>query len=443
MNVSKKHLVRYYFFCFAIIAVCVLIMVCSVFFLEPLLIFLLGVVLSILFGLSVLTFARKNFFGILARERHAQKFRDTIYHPPFRPTAEYRLNAEWYAGNYGKLVTLASAGYRASKSLQEKCICLAFLARAYFEAHDVEKLREITDLFFRLRETNPDQKKLFARFKAFEFYRAFVDEDYAQCMELTKEQMKRFKTKRMEDKLNLLTYRSNEAVCSYWLGDYQKAKEQFEYFIQNTPNLNNFHELAAKYLSAIENNDPTMPDTIIEEESTEADDLRLLSLQKKTRIATVIVFVFIVAGLFVTYEIGYFIGHLNELDGNSTIMNEFDDELNSAISKNYANGKLVVSFRATNENRHSEPFCLVDHDGQWDLATMVSYDGGASHDLIIFVKDVQLSSDYSVISDISKYQTDLCVSDTPLSESDYMDVLEFSYNNVNYWIGIKNMVRFS
>ena len=126
-------------------------------------------------------------------------------------------------------------------------------------------------------------------------------------MELTKEQMKRFKTKRMEDKLNLLTYRSNEAVCSFWLGDHQEAKEQFEYFIQNTPNLNNFYKLATKYLSAIENNDPTLPDTIIEEESTESDDLRLLSLQKKTRIVTIVICVIIVMILFVAYEIGYII----------------------------------------------------------------------------------------------------------------------------------------
>ena len=83
--------------------------------------------------LFVTYFANQNFIPILAQEFNAQKFYSTVYQTPFRPSAFYRLNAEWYIGNYKKLIDLSSAGFKHSKRIRLKCAYLASLARAYFE----------------------------------------------------------------------------------------------------------------------------------------------------------------------------------------------------------------------------------------------------------------------------------------------------------------------
>lgn len=442
MKVSKKYLKRYCIFCFVLFFLFLLLLISSLYFQKPLFTFLIGVLLYYPLVLYVKWFSYKNFFQILSREHNSQEFYDAIHQRPLNPSLIYRLHAEWYVGNYEELILLSQAGYTTAKSLQKKCTCLVFLARAYFELHNKDKLKQITDTFYELKKMNPMKEKLFSNYKIFFFYQSFINENYSSCMDYIDEQLMHLNIRKQEDNLRWLTQQINRAICYYWQGDKQKAKELFEYFKQNTPNLKNFTDLAMKYLSAIEcNNSSALNTEMYDDVNTYDVECQIFALKKQLKKKKSIFFVLLIAflGLLMSFEI---IDYIHEGDSQSKYLNEvieYENDLNNAIDRNYDNGKFIKYFDVRNGEQHIDTFCLIEVGGKLDLASIVTYDGGKTLELLMLVKDIRIPYDYCLKSAISDHQITISISDKYLSDSNYIEVIEFSSGNTSYWLGVRSI----
>lgn len=285
---AKNPFKRYWIQCSILFTAYLAMIMYLLFFHRTTYSFILCILLLLPIKMLVNLFANKNFIGILTNELDAQKFYDTIHHKYMRPPLLYRLNAEWYMGNYEELMILAKAELRVTKRLPVKCVCLVYLARAYFELRDVENLDKIVQEFFKLQKENPQKQKLFSRYPVFYDYMAYLSKDFEQCLSLVEDRMKAVNTGRFGGNLLLFTQRSNCAIAYYELGDLQKAKEIFENIHQTAPKLRNFNHLSTKYLTAIENGDDTALSPVIYRVNTAEYEQKILFVKKKRKVFALI-----------------------------------------------------------------------------------------------------------------------------------------------------------
>lgn len=412
-----------------------------IFFYPSLLSYVFCLLLLLSYKFIVTYIANRNFITILAHEFNAQKFYSAIYQKPFRPSASYRINAEWYIGNYKKLIDLSSAGFKHSQSLHQKCFYLVYLARAYFDLRDFENLSETVTAFYQLKQDERKMQKLLSRYPAFQYYKAYLDKDFEQCVSLSQKRMEKIRQTRLVGKLQWLNNQSNLGVAYYELGNIEKAKEIFQWFIETTPNLNNFYDLSTNYLESIEKNCSPNSSHLTSDEETAKTVYEFLSYTRKNRIISIICFVlviFAIGGPIASYFWRYAEKSQEQHEQTSAIA-EFEKELNSAISKNYENATFVKYFYVENGEQFIDAFCLINNGDCLDLASIVTYDGGESLDLILLVEDLQISHDYSVKSVVSDYRITFCVSDKPIAGSDYKKTVKFSLNNERHWFGIKDI----
>ncbi len=118
---------------------------------------------------------------------------------------------------------------------------------------------------------------------------------------------------------------------------------------------------------------------------------------------------------------------------------KYENDLNYALLKYYDKARLIKFFNVEDGTQHIDTFCLIDVGDRLDLASIVTYDGGESLDLILLVADIQIPYDYSVKSVVSNHQIAFYISDQQLNNSAYKNIVEYSHNNLNYWIGIKHI----
>ena len=123
---------------------------------------------------------------------------------------------------------------------------------------------------------------------------------------------------------------------------------------------------------------------------------------------------------------------------NPTLV-EYERDLSHALLKHYDRAEVVKYFDVKNGKEHIDTFCVISADGRFDLASIVTYDGGETLDLIPLIKDIQIPNDYSVKSAVSNHTITFFVSNAPINGYDYKDIVEYSYNSLNYWIGIKSI----
>lgn len=442
MNYSKKHLNRYYTFCIVLFSIYLFILFFSLFLHSSLLTIFIGTLLYFPLAFAIRWFSFKNFFDILCNEKDSREFYNTIHRHPLRPSLIYRLHAEWYTGNYKKLIALSQAGYRTSDSIRVKVTCLVFLSRAYFELHNIDKLKEVTDAFFELKETYSNKKKLFFNYNTFQFYNSFINGNYAECIELVDVQLNYLDMQKNTDELQFLTQKSNRAICLYWQGEKQEAKELFEDFKLNYPALENFNGLADRYLLAIESDNSSVLDVltpdITDEEDFEKQFLTLKNKKKKKQIILSILF-FIVLSVLISLQIMDYTDKIKSQSNYENDIIEYENDLKIAVKRKYGNANCIKYFDLTDKTQYIDTFCLIEVNGRLDLVSIVTFDNGDTLDLILLLEGIQISNHYSVKSAVSNHQIDFSISNTQISTSNSNEPIEFSLNNKNYWIVIENI----
>ncbi len=125
----------------------------------------------------------------------------------------------------------------------------------------------------------------------------------------------------------------------------------------------------------------------------------------------------------------------------NTALAEYENKLNKALLKQYDRAEVVKYFDVKNGDEYIDTFCLIAADDRLHLASIVTYDGGETLDLIPLIKDVQIPRDYAIKSVVSNHTVTFFISDAPINGYDYKDIIEYSHNNSNYWVGIKSVSK--
>lgn len=414
------------------------------FFYPSVLSFVLCLLINLPCKLLVTSFANKNLINILSNELNAQKFYNAIYQKPFHPSILYQLNAEWYIGNYKKMIALSLTGFKNSKSIHRKCIYLVYLARAYFDIRDYEKLNETVDSFYQLQEGAKKKEKLLSRYPIFKYYKTYLNGDFEHCISISQLRMEKIQKKRSNGKLLWLTNQINLAIAYYELEEFDKAKEIFLWFVKTTPNLNNFYKISVMYLEAIEKNiSPCSTNQPDEEENAQVEHEYLSFVKKKKKKKAILyILIIVLIGAFAVLD---FFKYSEKKQGqgeyNSAII-EYENDLNNAIAKNYDDANFIKYFNLTNKHP-IDTFCLIEVEDRLDLVSIVTFDGGESLDLVLLIENIQIPYDYSVKSAVSDNQITFSVTDEQMPASNDNEIIEFSSNNKDYWIEIKSITPLS
>ena len=144
------------------------------------------------------------------------------------------------------------------------------------------------------------------------------------------------------------------------------------------------------------------------------------------------------AGLGLSQRYGiYYPGWLG-VENTEENESKLNDRL-SIIYSEYDKAEVIKYFYIKNGEDHIDTFCLVDTGDRLDLRSVITYNGGESFDFILLVEDMQVLHDYSVTSIVGDRKISFYVSDKQLNSSDFEETFEYSYNNLNYWFGIKSI----
>ncbi len=111
----------------------------------------------------------------------------------------------------------------------------------------------------------------------------------------------------------------------------------------------------------------------------------------------------------------------------------------SVIYSEYDKAEIIKYFYIRTDEQHIDTFCLIDVGDRLDLRSIITYNGGMTFDLESLVEDLQIPHDYSVRSLAGDRKISFYVSDKQLNASEYEEIIEYSYNNLNYWFGIKSI----
>ena len=393
---------------------------------------LVSMVLHIPCVLLTFASANKNFISILSKERDALKFYDTVYKTPLRQSMLYRMNAEWYVGHYEKLIALSQTGYRQAKKSQSKALYLLYLARAYFDLRDFENLEKTVNEFCKLEQIDPKK----ARYgEAFKYYRAFLDKKFDICIFISEEQIKKNNTKTNNGKMILLTQKSNYAVACYENGDFDKAKEIFESFLDETPGLCNFKALSEKYLEAIEKKDDTVISSVIIEVDPDAAAPDFHKIKKRNIKAKILILVGIV--IIITSLISHEYNEYKQEEKYQNELKQFEDEMKLAVAKSYSDFEILSHFAVYKDGKQIDCFIIIQTTEGIDLLQYVTYDGGITKDIIIAQNNILKSEAYCIEATAKGNFVGFTITDNRSSiPSDVYECISITVNNVENWFYI-------
>ena len=381
-------------------------------------------------------FADRSFIGILSKELDAKKYYDAINHKYLRLSIIYKLNAEWLVGDYRRLIIMSTAGFKSSRRIRSKCIFLSYLARAYFDIRDYENLSKTVDVFFKLQQNNKKSQKILANYTVFQYYKAYLDKDFEQCVFLTEMRKKKINNDRYNGKLQSLINNINLGIAYYELGDMEKAKAIFQWFIEASPNLNALYEISVMYINAIEGN--CLPCSKVHVEEDDAMKNAIISTEKqiKRNKLTLFILISILIGAFVVFSCIEYIEYSKAKDEYIAAVAEYEKDMNEAMERNYPNGEVLVNFNVKKDKQYIDNFGIINTGKRIDLVNVHSINNGENIDFTIIVKKVKIGKYYCEKSPVTNYYIGFKIYDEKKNAKDFYHVVEFTYENTKYWFVI-------
>lgn len=387
--------------------------------------------------------ANKTIASVLFNDLNAQQFHQIITNNKhFLPPLSYRINAAFFTGDYQTVVNIVSCQIRKKRcSIKEKLFYLSLLARVYFELRDFDKLNLLLKKHDEIRELYPSKKLVNTANSIWSYYRYFLDGNFEACKTICREKHLELNSKAWDAKIRKLNNDFAYAVACYENGDTNDAIEYFESIISYAQNMHS-SELSARYVEAIKtNSEITVFEEIVPEKNYQLYDSRTTKKIHRHRIITVILLIIVSSSIITSSVFDYMEKKKQEQHQEiyNSALAEYETKLNNALSKHYDNAIFVKYFEVRDGEQHIDTFCLIDVGYRMDLASVVTYDGEKTFDLILLVEGIEIPHDYSVKSVVSNLQIAFYISDKQLNASDYKDIIEYSHNNRNYWIGIRQI----
>ncbi|MBE6666533.1 MAG: hypothetical protein E7603_10045 [Ruminococcaceae bacterium] len=161
-------------------------------------------------------------------------------------SAVYQIQAEYFVGHYANVIELCN------KKLEDRHVerrwryyLFSFLANAYFNLGEDEKLREVCNKFYAFLASDRKKEKVLKRFYDFPFFTVFVNGNFEACEQYLKQPKKQTPLQR----ISLAFWKARVDLCK---GETEEAKNGFEKIIAEAP-LVTYAELSKKALEAMEN----------------------------------------------------------------------------------------------------------------------------------------------------------------------------------------------
>lgn len=400
------------------------------------------IIYVIIIRISVIIIANKTLFPILYNALNATEFQKIVDDKHFLPPISYRISAAFFTGNYQTVVNIATYQLRKKKcSTNAKLYYLSLLARVYFELRDFDKLNLLLKKHDEIRELYPSKKLVNTANSIWSYYRYFLDGNFEACKTICREKHLELNSKAWDAKIRKLNNDFAYAVACYENGDTNDAIEYFESIISYAQNMHS-SELSARYVEAIKTNSKmTLLSEIVPEKDFQPYDDRTTKKIQRHRIVTTVLLTLVCVCIIASEVIGFVINEKqNQYDSeNNSAIVEFEKDLSNAIAINYDDANFITYFNVTDGTQHIDSFCLVEHGDGLDLASIVTYDGGESLELIILIENVQIPNSYSVKSAVSNNQIEFYISNGQLPASKDNELIEFSFNKKDYWIEIQSI----
>lgn len=404
--------------------------------------------ISSIFSLLVMLFlmkvtiefiANKTLVSVLVKELDATSFQAIVSDSRFIAPITYRTIAAISTGDYQTAINIATKQIGDKKSrIQQKYYNLSLLARIYFELRDFEKLNLILKKYDELNVLHSSNKNVNTTNSTWDYYRCFLECNFEACQEICKSKENTLKNKSVDNNYYILINDFYYAVACYSSGNKEKAEVIFDKIIHAAPKMH-LSNISQRYVDSINfSSELTVIDEIIPKINYQLYDSRTAKKIRCRKIITRILLIIFCSLMIFSSIIDFVEQNRQEPEYNSALA-EYENKLNSALSKNYDNAKVVSYFNIKHEEKHIDTFCLIEDGDRLDLASIVTYDGGESLDILHLIEIIQIPYDYSVKSAVSNYKITFSVFDKQISDSKNNDTIEFSSNNKNYCFVIKNI----
>lgn len=409
---------------------------------------LIGMILLLLADLiiikvSVVIIAKKTLLPVLYDDLNAIEFQKIVNNKHFVAPLIFRANAAVASGDYQTAINIASKQIVNSDSnLNCKYYYLSLLARIYFELRDFEKLNLLLKKYDELKALNPSKKIFNTSNSIWDFFRDFLNSDFETCKLICKNIEKTLQTKanNKNSRYAALINKFYYAVVCYSDGTIETALQIFKDIIHTAPQMH-LADVSQKYVESIDTSSemPVLEELIPQKDYQLYDDETKEKLHRH-KVFSVILLIIICVSVVIVSVLNFENKQQrrHESEYNSSIA-EFEKDLNNAIERSYDNANFVKYFNVVYREQHIDTFCLIERNGSLDLASIVTYDGGESLNLVLLIENIQIPYDYSVKSAVSDYKIAFYITDEQIPTSNGTKIVEFSLNNKSYWIEIKSV----
>lgn len=161
-------------------------------------------------------------------------------------SAVYQIQAEYFVGHYANVIELCNKKTDDRRVERRwRYYIFSFLANAYFNLGEYEKLREVCNKFYAFLASDRKKEKVLKRFYDFPFFVVFLNDNFEACEQYLKQQ-------KIKYPLQCITLAYWKARVDLRKGETEEAKKGFEAVIAEAPLLT-YAKLSQKALEAMEN----------------------------------------------------------------------------------------------------------------------------------------------------------------------------------------------
>lgn len=164
-----------------------------------------------------------------------------------------------FSGKFQEAYYISNRSFHQGNSCEEKDFALSALALLYFELGDLERLRWACEEYDRLNEGSPRLKKKKESNDIFEFYKAYLAEDFEACKTFWQSRID--KAQKPQEALFRLRGEYALALIAYREKNFEEATTRFRTIAQNAPRIH-YAALSLQYLENIENQEEFTPRTV-------------------------------------------------------------------------------------------------------------------------------------------------------------------------------------
>lgn len=357
--------------------------------------------------------SQKYILSILFNEMDAFKFRNVIFNAKHMSKDNvYMLMAALYSGDYQTLVNICVKKLHEKAMNKNKYTYLVFLAHAYFQLRDDQKLAEVCTFFERLVSADKNKGVITKHFPSMNFYSCFLNKEYDKCKIICNEETY------LETSILQITGEFNYAVSCFNNGELQAAECCFKKIIEKAPKMH-FCILSQNYLQEIEGNNKQTNSEILPENTS------VLSGKKKLQIrytAIVLFFIILISASFGNLYI--------------TQKKDFEYKLKNALSDVYAEYQIIENFELKKDGKKVDNICVVTTDEELiDVWLIKTNDKGESFHYFDAIRGAIEDQYYCIKSATSDYYIGLQLYNNKAEIPEkYYKIVDFTMDNDEYYM---------